>query len=271
MFMVRNWLLYLVFALSLAAVLFLGFYGYEVFVVGDVAKAADLKYHAEQLAYISLVLVTLLALAMAWLIFSSRRLYSEVDKIAQLTQHGHNHVGQYLRRLGRLGGKLAVVFHQLSVLNEMKSLKISAMANLSAFLIDNMDMSLLMLDADGRTVQCSKRFLLVQKTEKRAILGKRLGDLVDGVDFAEIARELGRTRKAVTVPPQKVEGALRYKGHYILYPIFNSADGLVNVLCIMESDVEADALARRTEQITADEGSVSTRLRGFIKDKLGKQ
>ena len=241
MYSIRKGLLVATFALAVLVVLGLGIYGYLV--IKSIGAAGDLnaKYLAERQIYVAIICTLFLLAMSAFVISRSRTLFKEIDKIADLTRHGHGQTGEFLKRLGGLGERFGVLVEELGRLNEMRTLKISSLVNMNGFLIDNMDMKILTIDLKGRITQCSKKALLKLKMEKGTLQQKDIGEIVAGVNYAEIISELAKTRRAVT-----------RKGDLIFYPVFNSKNELSDVICIMEAGTTADELSKRAEHIKAE-------------------
>ena len=159
MFLIRKRILYIVFLLSLVPTVTLGLYAAYILHKLNIAGDLHIKYYSEHFVYLTILFTLFLFILLLTTALRSRKIFRELDKIANIQQRGGNHANltQYLARMGKLGEKINTLFFQLNELNEMKSLKISSQGNLNNFLVENICLKLLVMNPMGRIThtQCS--------------------------------------------------------------------------------------------------------------------
>ena len=209
------------------------------------------KFYAENIVYMSIVSVIILIGSVFIIHRGGIRILREIDKAAEMSRSGRYYSIEYTKKLGRLGDKINRLFLELNKLNNMKSLKISAISNINSFLLDNTDLHLLISDIEGTIQTCSKRLLDKLDVEAQEIKGKNFTEVITDLDFQKILFELERTRSAIS----KEKGLLsigegRYQSHLVFYPIFNADNKLSNILCISEKEALLSSISRKADQIS---------------------
>lgn len=223
MLLVRRTGLAVVLLLTLASVLFLGIRGYSV--TGKAALSeTERKLHAENLLYLTLISSILLAFCYGVLFARSRSIIKEIDKIIELTRVGNISIQESLKKIGIIGRKIRTLYENLNDLNEKKSLKISSLSGLIAFLLGNVDLSLLVTDATGKVTDVSQRFKERSEDDGGSAVGKNINDILPELPFEEIATALERQHNLIQ---------RQIREPFSFYPIFNRAGDMSHVVCII--------------------------------------
>lgn len=243
MFVIRRILFFGICFVSCLAVLALGIYGYIILQDLTGPHALTLKYYSENLIYLAIIFTAVLILIYTLTALHSRRLLKHLKKAADIIHYGEEEIADHLKKLGPLGHQIGSLYYELNRLNDIKTLKISALANLNNFLIDNIDMKLLACDGAGRITHCSKKFITESEKDKNFFVGKDIDEIMPGFNINELLLELKTSRKAVT----------RKENDSLFYPIFNAQDRLSSIVWIMEGKEIAPEVAKKSEQIKAPE------------------
>ena len=209
--------------LTLFSILFIGIKGYTV--TGN-AMFSDFerKFHAENLLYLALIASILVILSYGAIVGRSYSLIKEIDKIIELTQLGNTTVEESLKRIGIIGKKIFRIYENLNELNVKMTLKISSLSGINTFLLNNIDLSLLIADAGGRITEVSRKYRERDQADERGATGKHIAEIFPDVAFEEIANNLETQR----VFHQNTGGqALSF------LPVFNREDNLSHVICVI--------------------------------------
>jgi transcriptional regulator with PAS, ATPase and Fis domain len=231
--------------------LFTGIRGY-VITVDSALSVSDSKYHAENLLYVALIASILVMLSYGTLMVRSRSLIKEIDKIIELSRVGSTTVEESLKKIGLIGRKILRIYDNLNDLNTKKTLKISSLAGINTFLLNNIDLSLLITDASGRVIDASLRYRRRDRSEKGEVSGKHIGEVFQDLDFEDIAESLATQRNLVERRNREVLN---------FCPVFNRDGELSHVICV----IGKEEINTETTSPTKQTGVKKRRLIGFIK------
>jgi hypothetical protein len=204
--------------------------------------------------------------------WGSVRVFREIDKVTELSAHGRYYSGDYTRKLGKLGEKINRLFGELNRLDEMKSLKISALSNLTGFFLENGNLHCFITDIQGSIGSVSKRLCEKLKIDGKALKGRTLSEVVKDFDFAGVTAELERNRTPVMRKGLVlVLGETSVQGQFTFYPVFNSKNGLSNIVCVSEKETLLEGITKKADQIVKAQKRITGifRKRSPGKDKSG--
>lgn len=155
-----------------------------------------------------------------------------------------------MRKLGRLGEKINRLFGELNSLNEMKSLKISAVSNLVSFFLENAFLHCFIADIRGTIGSVSKRFAEKLKTDGHEVIGHSLTDMIKELDFAELKTEMERNWIAVSKKGlMLVTSDTTLQGQVTFYPVFNARNELSNIVGVSEKETLIEGITKKADQI----------------------
>ncbi|MBN2323774.1 MAG: hypothetical protein JXQ30_08565 [Spirochaetes bacterium] len=262
MLLVKKGVLYAVFSLMAAVILALGLINYirlqDVIMLRDILGLSEaeqsfyatLKFYAENLLYLSFVGVVLLFVVFLIIQTGSVRVFREIDKVTELSAHGRYYSGDYTRKLGRLGEKIHRLFGELNRLDEMKSLKISALSNLVGFFLENGLLHCFVTDIQGSIGSVSKRLCEKLKIEGKVLKGRTLSEVVKDFDFSGVTEKLERNRTPVERKGLVLDlGETSVQGQFTFYPVFNSKNELSNIVCVSEKETLREGITKKADQI----------------------
>ena len=166
----------------------MGGYGYHAFVAG--APLTNGSYVGQEFLYVTLLLVVLVILLFLRIYLRSRNIGRELDKLIEVTRYRGLSSAQNLNRLGPIGTQIAELYEHLNALSERKSLKISSLAELSEFLMNNVAVPALVATVDGKVVYVSRVFTERTKRSKNEVIESRIEEQAPGVDFSDVVAEL---------------------------------------------------------------------------------
>ena len=165
MIQIRRTLILLLLLLCCGAVLFFGIRDYLMIAGSASLPPEELKIRSETVLFLSIAFSVGILLLFGLILLRSRNISRELDKIFEMTRYGNFSFEESLRRIGPLGDKVRQLNQRLTELNEMKSLRISSLAAINAFLLNNTRLALLVTDITGKILKLSPRCLEKLKTE----------------------------------------------------------------------------------------------------------
>ena len=248
---------------SLVAVLFFGIRDYLLITGSAALSRGELKIRGETVLYLSIVFSAAILLSFFLVLLRSRNLFRELDKISDMTRYGNFSIGGSLGRIGPLGGKILQLNQRLIELNEMKSLRISSLLSINAFLLNNSRLALLVTDITGKISRASTRCLEKLKKEASEVVGKHLTEILPELDFQS---------SIATMEKQPGELELReLKESPTLYPVFNSRNELSNIICVLGKEEIVKKIVRHAEGRSRPASQVANLVRGYFRGRTKKR
>lgn len=214
-----------------AAVLFVGVYAYQLISVGIPTAAGSgadsaAKTIGETILFASIVIASVIVLALAAILGRSLYLTRELDKIVGMSRYRDFSPEASLKKLGPIGDRLSALYHNANAISESKSLKISALTELNTFLVLNLPSPILIADLTGTIVHASRSFEEKVELTRNQLLDAQAGTVIGGLAWNEVEMELLRRR--IPVSRRTDIGELTF------YPIENRADEIAYVVCSLE-------------------------------------
>jgi hypothetical protein len=230
---------------------------------GDgMAVTQALKFNAENLLYLSIVGVVVLIITLFVVHRGGVRVLRQMDKVTELSRQGRYFSGESVKKLGKLGEKINRLFGELNRLNEMKTLKISALTNLIGFLLDESNLHCFIADIQGAIGAVSRQLIARLKIDKLDKRGRTVSDMIRDIDFKEICAQLDRDRIPVVKKGLVLQiGDTTAQGQLTFHPVFNSKNELANVVCISEKEKLLEGITKKADQIV----KARRRLSGIFK------
>jgi hypothetical protein len=253
-----------------ALLLLVGVTGYRALIEKVVYTPQQLKYYAENAVFVSFLSVFMLFILFFVTWRKSVQVYNELDKIAQLSRYGKYYTGDFVKKLGKLGVKIDRLFFELNTLNDMKSLRISALSNLNQFLLENVHLKIFVTDIQGMVQSCSGKFVEEIALFRDRVLGKHISSLILELNFTEVTTELERNRTPIERPDLsiRVEGR-QFASSVEFIPIFNVKNQLSEIVCVCERESILVELSKKTEQLVKIKAG-SLGIKGIFKRRKGK-
>lgn len=260
MILVRRHVLLLLLAAACGGNVALGVRGYLLLRAGAGAQAAELRMQAESLLFLAIVFTVLMLVFGAAVALRSRNIGAELDKIADIARQGSFSFEGSLGRLGPLGHRIQRLNQSLADTNEQKTLRISAMAGINAFLVTNIRLPLLVTDITGKVTAVSPRAAEKLGGKRGEMTGRFIKDVVGGVDFQAVVFRLEKEHVEVTEGPERE--AVTY------YPVFNRNNQLSNVICVIAGEEAVSVAARRGNERPAGAAASVSRVASFVRRAL---
>ena len=259
MIQIRRILFIFLLLLSCAGVLFFGIRDYLLIARSVSLSQGELKIRGETVLYLSIVFSAAILLLFFFVLLRSRNISRELDKISEMTRYGNFSIEDSLRRIGPLGEKIRQLNQRLTELNAMKSLRISSLAGIISFLLNNSRLSLLITDVTGKISHISPRFLEKLKAESAEVVGKHITEVFAELDFQSA---LGRIEKQHA--ELELEGL---KDSPTLYPVFNSKNELSNLICVLGKEEIVTKILKYAEDRSKPASRITRMVRKVLRPR----
>lgn len=193
-----------------------------------------IKYYSEVVILFMLIFLLISMTSYFLMISKSLKISKELDKIIDITKYGNYDIEKSLVRLSYFGEKIKDLHHNLNILNEQKSLKISSLSNILSFFLNSTELNILITDIEGFITNISLSFTKNFEIDISKILYSSINS-IKSINFVEAILSLDRDKEKIVIEKIDIEiGKKNYKVNIILIPIFNIKKELSNILFVIE-------------------------------------
>jgi signal transduction histidine kinase len=256
---IRRILFIFLLLLSCAGVLFFGVRDYLLIARSVSLSQEELKIRGETVLYLSIVFAVAILLAFSIVLLRSRNIFRELDKISDMTRYGNFSIEGSLGRIGPLGEKILQLNQRLTELNAMKSLRISSLASINAFLLNNSRLALLVTDITGKITNASARCLEKLKKETGEVVGRHVTELLPELDYQSAIGKIEKQHGELELSDLKESPTL--------YPVFNSKNELSNIICILGKEEIVTKISKHTEERLRPSSRVTKLVRRYLRGR----
>jgi PAS domain-containing protein len=245
--------------LSCLALLFFGIRDYLLIKGSAALSQGELKIRGETVLYLSIVFAVVILLSFSLALLRSRNIFRELDKISDMTRYGNFSIQGSLGRIGPLGDKILQLNQRLTDLNEMKSLRISSLGAINAFLLNNIRLAVLITDITGKISRASTGCLEKLKKEAAEVVGRNISEVLPELDFQS---------SIATMEKQPGELELKdLKESPTLYPVYNSKNQLSNIICVLGKEEIVTKVAKHVEERSKPSSRVAKMMRRYLRGR----
>ena len=259
MIQIRRVLFIFLLLLSCGAVLFFGIRDYLVLAGSAPLAQGELKIRSETVLYLAIVFTVVILLAFSLVLLRSHNISRELDKISEMTRYGNFSIEGSLGRIGPLGEKIRQLNQRLTELNEMKSLRISSLASINSFLLNNSRLALLITDITGKISSISARYLEKLKIESGEVVGKHITEVLPELDFQASVAALEKGHAELELDDLKDTPTL--------YPVFNSRNELSNIICVLGHEEIVTKVSKYGEERVKPVSRVTRLVRRYLRTR----
>jgi signal transduction histidine kinase len=253
---IRRSLFIFLLLLGCAGVLFFGVRDYLLIARSVSLSLEELKIRGETVLYLSIVFAVVILLAFSLVLLRSRNIFRELDKISDMTRYGNFSIEGSLGRLGPLGEKILQLNQRLTELNAMKSLRISSLASINAFLLNNSRLALLVTDITGKITNASARCLEKLKKETGEMVGRYVTEVLPELDYQSVIGRIEKQRGELELSDLKESPTL--------YPVFNSKNELSDIICVLGKEDIVTKISKHAEDLSKPASRVTKLVRRYL-------
>jgi PAS domain-containing protein len=261
--LIRRFLLLLLLAAAGAVAVYLGIRGYLLLRDATGLDPQELRSRGESFLYLAVVFATFIGIFVLSILLRSRNITRELDKVVDIARHGSFSFGESLKRLGPLGPRIQSLNARLTDLNEKRSLRISSMAAINAFLLNNIRLQVLITDITGKLTGVSPRAAEKLGIERLELVGRFINDVLEEVDFQAVVSRLEKERVELTTGDDR--NPIAY------YPVMNRNNELSNVICVVGKEEVLSPVASRGEERSRGNAAGVSRVASFVRKALRRR
>ena len=240
MILISKRILYFFVILVLGFFFILGIQGYVYFLHAAENIGQEMQFLAERILFLTLIFAIVATVLFFHMLRKSRNILKELDKIIELSRFSRFSSDLSIQKLGPLGDKVALLYNQISELSEKKTLKISALHNLNDFLINNIQLPLLITDVTGTIVHASKQYLDSNEKNRSEVLDASIQQLYQEIDIKNIILMLIKNKAPI-------ENESISNTHVSFFPILNREGSITYVVCVFERFRVITTISKKTE------------------------
>jgi len=237
----------------------LGVYGYLLVTQAAGADSTVVKVLAERMLFLGLLAAIAVVGFSAAVFIRSVRIHAALDRLVALSRLSGGFSGEPLSRLGELGTRISELYKHVTEVSEKKSQKISAISSLNQFLLNRIELKIVITDVAGRITQLSKPFVDEQESGRQDFLGLHVNQLLPDLNFHEVFTTLERTHGAVEVTVKA--GAFR------MFPILDRNNHVAYCVGLLGSGMKLELPSPRprgrTEEKKGERQSLWSRFRNL--------
>ncbi|RKX84319.1 MAG: hypothetical protein DRP58_07420 [Spirochaetes bacterium] len=193
MLLINRTLLIILAIVVIAVSLGAGWFGYQQILGSANLSREAIRFQAENFLFYFIVTAVVLVIGFGFLLFRVRHVDRHLDKLIEMSRYSDIYPAKHFAGLGPLGEKLKLIYRQINNLNIRKTMKISALANLNEFLVNNISLPLVVTDVIGTILYSNNAFADKTKTTrgdlKSSMIDKVFTDLSIPVLMLELSRQ----------------------------------------------------------------------------------
>jgi len=158
MILINRNLLIVLALIVIAASIGAGVFGHQVILDSEGLQGDEIRFQAESFLFYFIVTAFVLTTGFAALLFRVRHVDRQLDKLIEMSKYSDIYPAKHFVGLGPLGERLKLIYRQINNLNIRKTMKISALANLNEFLLNNITLPLVVTDVTGIILYSNSSF-----------------------------------------------------------------------------------------------------------------
>ena len=186
MLAIRKIFLIILLLISAGSLIFTAGYAYSVLTGAGQLSGPELKFAAEQLLFISLLLTAVLTVIFILLIFKSRNIGRDIDRLVNRSKLNPSAAESGLNSLGPLSRGLKALYRQINEVSAMRGLKLSALSAAAEFLAQNIDLPLLIIDVTGEIIYVSRGYTQKYNAEETSPAGQNISLLLGSINMKTV-------------------------------------------------------------------------------------
>ncbi len=213
MILINKKLLVILVVVVIAASLGAGLFGYQKILGSEGLTGESIKFQAESFLFYFFVTAIILIIGFAALLLRVRNVDKQLDRLIEMSRYSDIYPARHFVGLGPLGDRLRLLYRNINNLNIRKTMKISALANLNEFLMNNINLPLLVTDVTGSILYSSTAFSDKYNSTKGDLKSSKIDSVFPELNIPVLMLELFRQH----IPVEKESNRIRIT----CYPVHN--------------------------------------------------
>lgn len=237
-----------------------GVFGYQEILGSEGLQGDILRFQAEKFLFYFIVTAVILSSGFIILLLRVRHVDRQLDKLIEMSRYSDIYPAKHFAGLGPLGERLKLIYRQINNLNIRKTMKISALANLNEFLINNISLPIVVTDVTGVILYSNSTFADKFSTTRGEIKSSRVDLLFSELNIPVLMLELSRQH----IPVEKESNKIKIT----CYPVHNVSAEMNYVVFVTDKKAAYTNLHKTGAEAIRKGNSVADRLgRMLIKKK----
>ncbi|MCF6334764.1 MAG: hypothetical protein L3J12_03375 [Spirochaetales bacterium] len=192
MILINRKLLIILSVLIISASIGAGFFGYSRILGLEGHSQDDIRFQAENFLFYFIVTTVVLITGFAVLLLRARHVDRKLDRLIDMSRYSDLYPSKHFGGLGPLGERLKLLYSNINKLNIRKTMKISALANLTEFLMNNISLPMIVTDAAGSILYSSSVFNDKYHYSKGDIKSSKIDTIFPEINVPALMLELYR-------------------------------------------------------------------------------
>ncbi len=213
MILINKKLLMILAIVVITASLGAGIFGYYKIIGSEGLSGEELRYQAEIFLFYFFVTAIVLIIGFASLLIRVRNVDNKLDRLIEMSRYSDIYPAKHFVGLGPLGDRLRLLYRNINNLNIRKTMKISALANLNEFMMNNIKLPMLVTDVTGSILYSSSSFSEKINSTKGDLKFTKIDSIFPELNIPVLMLELSRQH----VPVEKESNRTKIT----CYPVHN--------------------------------------------------
>ncbi len=213
MILINKRLLIILAVVVIAASLSAGLFGYQKILGSEGLAGEAIRFQAESFLFYFFVTAIILIIGFAVLLIRVRNVDRQLDRLIEMSRYSDIYPARHFVGLGPLGDRLRLLYRNINNLNIRKTMKISALANLNEFMMNNINLPMLITDVTGNILYSSTVFSDKYNSTKSDLKSSKIDSVFTELNIPVLMLELSRQH----IPVEKESNRIRIT----CYPVHN--------------------------------------------------
>ena len=192
MILINKKLLMILAIVVITASLGAGIFGYFKIIGSEGLSGEELRYQAEIFLFYFFVTAIVLITGFASLLIRVRNVDNKLDSLIEMSRYSDIYPAKHFVGLGPLGNRLRLLYRNINNLNIRKTMKISALANLNEFMMNNIKLPMLVTDVTGSILYSSSSFSEKINSTKGDLKFTKIDSIFPELNIPVLMLELSR-------------------------------------------------------------------------------
>ncbi len=199
MILINRRLLIILAIVVISASLGAGFFGYQNILGSEGLTGDALRSQAESFLFYFVITSIVLIAGFTALLFRVRNVDRQLDRLIEMSRYSDIYPAKHFLGLGPLGMRLKLLYRNINNLNIRKTMKISALANLNEFMMNNINLPMLVTDVTGTILYSSIGFTDKYNSTKGDLKSSKIDSVFLEITIPTLMLELSRQHVPVEI------------------------------------------------------------------------
>lgn len=192
MILINRRLLIILAVLVITASLGAGLFGYQKILDSAGLSGEAIRFQAESFLFYFFVTAAVLITGFTALLLRVRHVDRQLDRLIEMSRYSDIYPAKHFVGLGPLGERLKLLYRNINNLNIKKTMKISALANLNEFMMNNINLPMLVTDVTGSILYSSTAFTDKSNSTKGDLKTSKIDSVFPELNIPALMLELSR-------------------------------------------------------------------------------